>query len=241
MKFEDNSKVLSNSRPQVKELIQVPSTAAKLVSEFVGMALLACVVVGSGIMGTNLSNDPGVALLINTISTIFALAILILILGPISGAHFNPAVTLVSLVNKTMQTKDALAYIAVQVAGAITGAIVANAMFDLAVIQISKTDRITVGKLLGEVIATAGLILVIGVLIDRAQTSLIPVVVAGWIGSAYFFTSSTSFANPAITIGRVFSDTFAGIAPSSVLPFIVAQLVGATIGMFVVKSIAKVK
>jgi glycerol uptake facilitator-like aquaporin len=218
-----------------------PTTAAKLVSEFVGMALLACVVVGSGIMGTNLSADPGVALLINTISTIFALAILILILGPISGAHFNPAVTLVSLVNKTMQTKDALAYIGVQVVGAITGAIVANAMFDLAVIQIAKTDRITVGKLLGEVIATAGLILVIGVLIDRAQTSLIPVVVAGWIGSAYFFTSSTSFANPAITIGRVFSDTFAGIAPSSVLPFIVAQLVGATIGLFVVKSIAKVK
>jgi glycerol uptake facilitator-like aquaporin len=219
----------------------MPSTAAKLISEFVGMALLACVVVGSGIMGTNLSPDPGVALLINTISTIFALAILILILGPISGAHFNPAVTLVSLVNKTIQTKDALSYIAVQIAGAITGAIVANAMFDLTVIQISKTDRITVGKLLGEVIATAGLILVIGVLIDRAQTGLIPVVVAGWIGSAYFFTSSTSFANPAITIGRVFSDTFAGIAPSSVLPFIVAQLVGATIGLFVVKSIAKVK
>jgi len=240
MKFEDDSKVLSNSRPQVKELIQVPSTAAKLVSEFVGMALLACVVVGSGIMGTNLSADPGVALLINTISTIFALAILILILGPISGAHFNPAVTLVSFVNKTMRAKDALAYIGVQVAGAITGAIIANAMFDLAVIQISKADRITVGKLIGEVIATAGLILVIGVLIDRAQTSLIPVVVAGWIGSAYFFTSSTSFANPAITIGRVFSDTFAGIAPSSVLPFIVAQRVGATIGMFVVKSIAKV-
>ena len=219
----------------------MPSTAAKLISEFVGMALLACVVVGSGIMGTNLSADPGVALLINTISTIFALAILILILGPISGAHFNPAVTLVSLANKTMQAKDALAYIVVQVAGAITGAIVANAMFDLAVIQISQNERVTTGKLIGEVIATAGLIIVIGVLIDRAQTGVIPVVVAGWIGSAYFFTSSTSFANPAITIGRVFSDTFAGIAPSSVLPFIVAQLVGATIGMFVVKSIAKVK
>ena len=219
----------------------MPSTAAKLISEFVGMALLACVVVGSGIMGTNLSADPGVALLINTISTIFALAILILILGPISGAHFNPAVTLVSLANKTMQTKEALGYIAVQVAGAITGALVANAMFDLVVIQISQKDRVTTGKLIGEVIATAGLIIVIGVLIDRAQTSLIPVVVAGWIGSAYFFTSSTSFANPAITIGRVFSDTFAGIAPSSVLPFIVAQLIGAALGMFVVKSIAKVK
>ena len=219
----------------------MPSTAAKLVSEFVGMALLASVVVGSGIMGTNLSADPGVALLINTISTIFALAILILILGPISGAHFNPAVTLVSLANKSMQAMDAFAYLAVQVAGAITGAIVANAMFDLAVIQISKTERVTAGKLLGEVIATSGLIIVIGVLVDRAQTSLIPVVVSGWIGSAYFFTSSTSFANPAITVGRVFSDTFAGIAPSSVLPFIVAQLVGAALGLVLVKSIAKVK
>jgi glycerol uptake facilitator-like aquaporin len=219
----------------------MPSTAAKLISEFVGMALLACVVVGSGIMGTNLSADPGVALLINTISTIFALAILILILGPIGGAHFNPAVTLVSLANKTMQAKDALGYIAVQVAGAITGAIVANAMFDLAVIQISQNERVTTGKLIGEVIATAGLIIVIGALITREQTTLIPVVVAGWIGSAYFFTSSTSFANPAITIGRVFSDTFAGIAPISVLPFIVAQLIGAALGMFVVKSLAKVK
>ena len=217
-----------------------PTTAAKLVSEFVGMALLACVVVGSGIMGTNLSPDAGVALLINTVSTIFALAILILILGPISGAHFNPAVTLVSLFNKSIQAKDAIAYIAVQIAGAITGAIVANAMFDLAVIQISGTERITVGKLIGEVIATAGLITVIGVLVARAQTTLIPVVVSGWIGSAYFFTSSTSFANPAITIGRVFSDTFAGIAPSSVAPFIAAQLVGAALGLFVVKAVTKV-
>ncbi len=217
-----------------------PTTAAKLVSEFVGMALLACVVVGSGIMGTNLSPDAGVALLINTVSTIFALAILILILGPISGAHFNPAVTLVSLFNKSMQAKDAIAYIAVQIVGAITGAIVANAMFDLAVIQISGTERITVGKLIGEVIATAGLITVIGVLVARAQTTLIPVVVSGWIGSAYFFTSSTSFANPAITIGRVFSDTFAGIAPSSVAPFIAAQLVGAALGLFVVKAVTKV-
>jgi len=218
----------------------MPSTAAKLVSEFVGIALLACVVVGSGIMGTNLSPDAGVALLINTVSTIFALAILILILGPISGAHFNPAVTLVSLFNKSMQAKDALAYIAVQIGGAITGAIVANAMFDLAVIQISQNERVTTGKLIGEVIATAGLIIVIGVLVARAQTSLIPIVVAGWSGSAYFFTSSTSFANPAITVGRVFSDTFAGIAPSSVLPFVAAQLVGAALGLFVVKAVTKV-
>ena len=160
------------------------SSAAKLVAEFVGMAILACVVVGSGIMGTNLSSDPGVALLINTISTIFALAILILILGPISGAHFNPAVTLVSLAEKTMKAKQVFAYIAVQVAGAITGAIVANAMFDLTLLQISETERVTTGKLLGEVIATAGLIIVIGTLVARTQTNLIPVVVAGWIGSA---------------------------------------------------------
>ena len=217
----------------------MPSNAAKLVAEFVGMAILACVVVGSGIMGTNLSSDLGVALLINTISTIFALAILILILGPISGAHFNPAVTLVSLAEKTMKAKQAFAYIAVQVAGAITGVIVANAMFDLALLQISETERATTGKLLGEVIATAGLIIVIGTLVARAQTNLIPVVVAGWIGSAYFFTSSTSFANPAITIGRAFSDTFAGIAPSSVLPFIVAQLIGAVIGLFAVRALSK--
>ena len=217
----------------------MPSSAAKLVAEFVGMAILACVVVGSGIMGTNLSSDPGVALLINTISTIFALAILILILGPISGAHFNPAVTLVSLAEKTMKAKQAFAYIAVQVAGAITGVIVANAMFDLALLQISETERVTTGKLLGEVIATAGLIIVIGTLVARTQTNLIPIVVAGWIGSAYFFTSSTSFANPAITIGRAFSDTFAGIAPSSVLPFIVAQLIGAVIGLFAVRALSK--
>ena len=217
----------------------MPSSAAKLVAEFVGMAILACVVVGSGIMGTNLSSDPGVALLINTISTIFALAILILILGPISGAHFNPAVTLVSLAEKTMKAKQAFAYIAVQVAGAITGVIVANAMFDLALLQISETERVTTGKLLGEVIATAGLIIVIGTLVARTQTNLIPIVVAGWIGSAYFFTSSTSFANPAITIGRAFSDTFAGIAPSSVLPFIVAQLIGAVLGLFAVRALSK--
>ena len=203
------------------------------------MAALACVVVGSGIMGTNLSGDSGVTLLINAFSTIFALAILILLLGPISGAHFNPAVTLVSLINKTMEATEAAAYIVVQIAGAIAGAIIANAMFDLNAVQISQNDRVTSGKLLGEVIATAGLIIVIGVLQARKQSNLIPVVVAGWIGSAYFFTSSTSFANPAITIGRMFSDTFAGIAPTSVLPFIGAQLLGALLGMLVVKEITK--
>lgn len=201
------------------------------------MAVLATVVIGSGIMGTNLSPDLGVALLINAFSTIFALAILIYVLGPISGAHFNPAVTLVALANKTTKAPEAFSYIACQIAGAIVGALIANAMFDLDIVQISQTDRVTAGKLIGEVIATAGLIIVIGVLVARAQVAVIPIVVAGWIGSAYFFTSSTSFANPAITIGRVFSDTFAGIAPTSVLPFIGAQLTGAVLGMFTVKAL----
>lgn len=201
------------------------------------MAVLATVVIGSGIMGTNLSPDLGVALLINAFSTIFALAILIYVLGPISGAHFNPAVTLVALANKTTKAPEAFSYIACQIAGAIVGALIANAMFDLDIVQISQTDRVTAGKLIGEVIATAGLIIVIGVLVARAKVAVNPIVVAGWIGSAYFFTSSTSFANPAITIGRVFSDTFAGIAPTSVLPFIGAQLTGAILGMFTVKAL----
>ena len=209
----------------------------KLFAEFFGTATLVAVVVGSGVMGTQLSEDPGIALLINTVSTIFALALLITILGPISGAHFNPAVSLVQLVLKQQGVALTVFYIIAQSLGAIFGAIVANFMFDLNALQISQHERVTSGTLLGEVIATAGLVIVIRTLIDRKQDSIIAVSVAAWIGSAYFFTSSTSFANPAVTIGRIFSDTFAGIAPASVLPFIVAQLVGAAIGVAVSKSL----
>jgi len=190
-------------------------------------------------MGTNLSKDSGVALLINAFSTIFALALLILIIEPISGAHFNPAVSLVQVLRHEMNAVEFLSFISAQIAGAISGAIIANVMFDLEAIQISTNERVSTGTLVGEVIATAGLITVIFVLVVRSQDKLIPVAVAAWIGSAYFFTSSTSFANPAVTIGRVFSDTFAGLNPASVLPFIIAQLIGAMLGVALVKGVTR--
>ena len=212
---------------------------AKAVAEFSGTALLVTVVVGSGIMGTSLSQDAGVALLINAFSTIFTLALLILVLGPISGAHLNPAVTLVQLATRQQPIRETLTYIPAQISGAIFGAILANVMFDLPAIQFSAHERVSGGTLVGEVIATAGLVALIGVLSNRDQGRFIPVAVAAWIGSAYFFTSSTSFANPAVTIGRAFTDTFAGIAPDSVLPFIAAQLVGAALGLAISKGVAR--
>jgi len=208
----------------------------KPLAEFVGTAFLVCVVVGSGIMGTNLSHDAGVALIINMFSTIFALALLIMTIGPISGAHFNPAVSLVQLFNRSQEATETVSFIIAQIAGAIVGAVVANLMFDQKAVQISQHARVTTGTLIGEVIATAGLVAVIGILSHRDQGKFIPVAVAAWIGSAYFFTSSTSFANPAVTIGRIFSDTFAGIQPASVLPYISAQLVGAALGVALVKG-----
>jgi arsenate reductase len=213
------------------------SLLKKPVVEFFGTALLVCVVVGSGIMGTNLSSDDAVALIVNAISTIFALALLILVLGPVSGAHFNPVVTFVRFLSKDLNLASAAAYSAAQVAGAIVGAIVANSMFDLSVFQISSHLRVSTGTLIGEVIATAGLVALIQILISRKQDSVIAVSVAAWIGSAYFFTSSTSFANPAVTVGRIFSDTFAGIAPASVLPFILAQVVGGIIGFVAARAL----
>ena len=217
----------------------MPTTVGKSIAEFFGTALLVCVVIGSGIMGTNLSQDAGVALIINTISTIFALVLLIFVLAPVSGAHFNPVVSLVQLVGNNQKVSETLSYIVAQVTGAISGAVLANIMFDQAALQISTKARTSVGMLIGEVIATAGLIALIGILSKRNQGNLIPLAVAGWIGSAYFFTSSTSFANPAVTIGRIFSNTFAGIEPGSVLPFIAAQLVGAALGLLTVKVLNK--
>jgi len=211
----------------------------KVVAEFAGTAMLVCIVVGSGIMGANLSNDMAVALLVNTASTVFGLALLILVLGPISGAHFNPAVSLVMLAKKSLSMKEALAYIPAQVFGAITGAIGANVMFDLAALQVSEKARITAGTFLSEVIATAGLLVVILVFVSRKNDNHVALAVAAWIGSAYFFTSSTSFANPAVTVGRIFSDTFAGIEPGSVAPFVLAQLIGAAIGVLLAKPLVR--
>ncbi len=214
-------------------------TVNKLLSEFLGTCLLVCIVVGSGIMATNLSQDIGIQLLINTVSTAFGLMVLIQLLMPISGAHFNPVVTLINLIQKNVSISTFITFSIVQTAGAITGAVLANTMFNLALIESSTKIRSGSNLYLGEVIATAGLILVINLLVSQEKTALIPVMVASWIGSAYFFTSSTSFANPAVTIGRIFSDSFAGIAPGSVLQFIAAQIIGALLGLGIFKVVSR--
>ena len=217
----------------------MPTLFTKVIAEFVGTALLVCIVVGSGIMGTNLSSDLAVSLLVNTASTVLGLALLIFILGPLSGAHFNPAVTLVMLANKSIALGQAALYAVAQVLGAIAGAILANVMFDHEAIQVSDKERITAGTFLSEVIATAGLIVVILVFVARKNETHVALAVAAWIGSAYFFTSSTSFANPAVTVGRIFSDSFAGISPASVAPFVLAQLIGAGVGFFAAKALVR--
>lgn len=216
------------------------SSTRKYLAEFCGTLALVTVVVGSGIMGQNLSGDLGVVLLINAVSTVLALGLLILLLAPLSGAQFNPAVSLALLLNRRLSPKDYFFYLPAQITGAITGAILANLMFDLEALQISAKARITIGTFIGEVIATAGLVAIILILLVRSQDKLLPIAVPVWIGAAYFFTSSTSFANPAVTIGRIFSDSFAGIAPESVLPFILAQVLGAGLGILISKGVARV-
>jgi glycerol uptake facilitator-like aquaporin len=213
----------------------------KLAGEFLGTALLVSIVVGSGIMATDLSEDVGIQLLINTISTVFGLAVLIQILGPISGAHFNPVVTMIDLIQKRTKVMTFIQYAIAQTLGAITGAIVANAMFSHPLIEISTKARSGGNQYLGEIAATAGLILIINLMIHQEKTALIPLIVASWIGSAYFFTSSTSFANPAVTVGRIFSDSFAGIAPGCVAKFIAAQILGALIGLGLTKVLTNDK
>jgi glycerol uptake facilitator-like aquaporin len=207
----------------------------KVIGEFLGTATLVAIVVGSGIMATNLSQDVGVQLLINTISTVFGLAVLIQVLGPISGANFNPVVTMVDVIQKRISVVTFIQYAIAQTAGAITGAVLANAMFSHPLYEISTKVRSGGNQYLGEIIATAGLILIINLMIHQEKTALIPFIVASWIGSAYFFTSSTSFANPAVTVGRIFSDSFAGIAPGCVTKFIAAQILGALIGLGLAK------
>jgi glycerol uptake facilitator-like aquaporin len=207
----------------------------KILGEYLGTATLVAIVVGSGIMATDLSQDVGVQLLINTISTVFGLAVLIQVLGPISGANFNPVVTLIDFIQNRTTLMTFIKYVIAQISGAITGAILANAMFNHALVEISTKVRAGNNQYLGEIVATAGLILIINVMIHQEKTQLIPVIVASWIGSAYFFTSSTSFANPAVTIGRIFSDSFAGIAPGCVSKFIAAQILGALIGLGLTK------
>ena len=207
----------------------------KLIGEFLGTLTLVAIVVGSGIMATSLSQDVGVQLLINTISTVFGLLVLIQIFAPISGAHFNPVVTMVDLIERKVSFSQFIQYAAVQILGAVSGAVLANAMFDHPLIETATKIRAGGNLYLGEIVATAGLILIINLLVKQEKLMLIPVMVAAWIGSAYFFTSSTSFANPAVTIGRTLSDSFAGIAPSCAPRFIAAQILGALIGLGLTK------
>lgn len=213
------------------------ATWRRLLAEFVGTALLVTAVVGSGVMATTLSpNDVGLQLLQNSVATAFALGALILTFGPVSGAHFNPVVSaadwFLGRQTRTGLTAGQLGgYALAQTAGAIAGSILANLMFDLAAVDFSGKDR-TGGHLwLGEVVATAGLILLIFALARSGRAAVAPAAVGAYIGGAYWFTSSTSFANPAVTIGRAFTDTFAGIAPASVPGFVVAQLIGLAIGV----------
>ena len=215
----------------------------QLFAEFIGTAALLCAVIGSGIMAVNLSGgNNGVALLANTLATVFALYVLIEVLGPVSGAHFNPIVTLVVLFKSSKvpvahlnKAQLAMLFIAFQLLGAVAGAWLANAMFDLSVLQLSSKVRSGWGQWLGEVVATTGLILVV----LRAPAAKAAGLVACYIGAAYWFTSSTSFANPAAVLGRMFSDSFAGIAPGSTLGFVAAQIVGAIAGVLINRGLGK--
>lgn len=192
--------------------------------------MLVAVVVGSGIMGASLTDDVGLTLLINAIATVAGLGVLIWVLGPISGAHFNPAVTTVAAVQRELPAAEAVLYVAAQLLGGFSGAVLANTMFALPGLELATNSRGGSHLWLGEVVATAGLIFVIGALTRTGNARLGPVLVAAWIGAAYFFTSSTSFANPAVTFGRMFTDTFTGIAPQYAPAFIISQFVGAAVG-----------
>ncbi|HET7445683.1 MAG TPA: MIP/aquaporin family protein [Solirubrobacterales bacterium] len=210
----------------------------RLFAEFLGSAFLAATVIGSGIAAAQLSpGDVGLALFENAAATAAGLFTFILIFGPISGAHFNPVVSLVDAAFGGLRWRHAFAYIPAQIAGCITGAVVANLMFDLTAISISTHHRASPSHLFAEVVATLGLLLVIFSLARTKRGSLAPAAVGAYIGAAYFFTSSTSFANPAIDVGRMFSDTFAGIAPASVPSFIVFQLIGGAVAIAVIRTL----
>jgi glycerol uptake facilitator-like aquaporin len=208
----------------------------RLTAEFAGTALLVTAVVGSGIMATTLSpHDVGLQLLENSVATALALGALILMFGPVSGAHFNPVVSAADwfLGRRTatgLTRRDLAGYVTAQITGAIAGSILANLMYALSPVTFSSKNRSAGHLWIGETVATAGLILLIFALARSGRSAVAPAAVGAYIGAAYWFTSSTSFANPAVTIGRAFTDTFAGIAPASVPGFVAAQLVGLIIG-----------
>lgn len=211
-------------------------TSRRLLSEFVATSLLLVTVVGSGIMGERLSaGNDAIALLANTLATVGGLYILIEVFGPVSGAHMNPAVSAVMTTRGHLPARLLPGYILVQLLGAACGAWLANAMFDMPVLELSTKARTGNGQWLGEVIATAGLLLVV----LRAPHARVAAMVAAFVGAAYWFTSSTSFANPAAAFGRMFSDSFAGIAPADVPGFVIAEAIGATLGVAIHKLLGE--
>lgn len=206
-------------------------------AELLGTATLLLVVIGSGVMATNLSKDVGVQLTINSAATGLILYILITLLGPISGAHFNPVVTGIQMFKKNITPSLAATYLAAQLVGAVIGVALANVIFNLPIIVISQKDRTGADLFVSEILATVGLVFIIFTAIAQKSEAKIPVLVGAYISAAYFFTSSTSFANPAVTLARTLSDSFAGIAPASVLPFIAAQVIGAVLGLLLSQSL----
>ena len=207
------------------------TTARQAFGEFVGTALLLAAVVGSGIMGERLAGgNAAIALLANSLATGFALVALIVAFGPRTGAHFNPVVTVAFAIRREFPPRAIPAYLVAQVLGALAGVLIAHAMFDLELLQWSTRERSSMGQWLSEIVATAGLVFVV-LSCDRARPWAAPAAVAGYIAAAYWFTASTSFANPAVTLARGFTTTFAGINPGHIAPFIVAQTVGAGLAL----------
>ena len=207
-----------------------------LISETIGTSFLLLIVVGSGIMGENLTENKAVVLLANSITTAFGLIVLIWIFGSYSGAHFNPVVSILMMLLGRLTKQEMLFYVLCQIIGGVAGVVLANIIFDLDIISISDNRRLTTGIFISEIIATFGLLLTI-LLVRKQKSEMVAVAVGLYIGAAYWFTSSTSFSNPAVTIARTLSDTFTGIVPSDVVPFIFAQLIATFIVYFIYKYV----
>jgi arsenate reductase len=215
-----------------------PTLGRRALAELCGTAFLVAVVVGSGIAAQRLSpDDVGLQLLENAAATAGGLVALILAFGPVSGAHFNPVVSLVDALFGGLPARELPAYVAAQITGAVGGAVIANLMYELDAVQWSDKARSSGGLWLGEAVATVGLLVVIFGVVRSGRATAAPFAVGAYIGGAYFFTSSTSFANPAVTIGRAFTDTFAGIKPSSVPAFVVCQLIGAGVAALLIRAL----
>mgnify|MGYP001406169059 FL=1 len=208
----------------------------KLISETIGTLFLLLIVVGSGIMGENLTENKAVVLLANSIATAFGLIVLIWTFGPYSGAHFNPVVSIVMMLLGKLTKYETVLFILFQVVGGVLGVMIANIIFDLDIISISDNRRLTRGIFISEIFATFGLLITI-LLVSKQKPEMVAAAVGLYIGSAYWFTSSTSFSNPAVTIARTLSNTFTGIIPSDVIPFIFAQLIGTLIVFFIYKHV----